>query len=94
MPAWGFDPYWYTAISGEGAGVLASVLRAWSGVFENGPTMIGLTGFWGATVGDSGSGHYERLVFARDPLLESLKAVAGLAEQAIGPDHWLLHRGI
>lgn len=94
VPASGFDLYWYTAISGDGARVLASVMRAWAALFENGHATIELTGRWGGRAVVEGAGRYERLVFSRAPLVASLRALAGLAEQASGTTSWLLHAGI
>jgi hypothetical protein len=81
---------WYgpTVLEAESAKRLSRVLRAWAGVFAEGPESFELTGHWGPE-----EAKYERIPYRREELVTSLQAVASLCDE-VNDSNFLLHLGI
>lgn len=96
-PNEGLCRYGITSLGSDSAEKAAKILRAWTGIFREGPETLILTGSWVYIEGEPmETGGYEELRFDRSELtdkLEKLAAFCDMVKAGEGAKH-LVHYGV
>ena len=94
----GLDFYGTTIIKDDGAEAAKKIFTSWADLFSNAPQNLELTGNyqWLVNNGGANTGNYSVIKAERDKLVESLRQIAGYAEEVENSNGklFILHLGI
>ena len=91
----GFNRWGVSIYKIDGALKFSKVFRSWSDLFAEAPEKVVITGSWCYAENEE-DGHYEKLEFSRDLLVEKFSMLANLGERVAESEGQLsiLHFGI